>query len=632
MNVAMNVALTAAELRLKLSEVKLSPTELLFGDSNAEQVRKELLDSAVNQPLVEEIRKEAELLLQESMPELTYSLFRLFAETGSRSEYEKVYFRRRKRLTTFGMMAWLAPEQGAYAEALRETIWSILDEYTWCLPAHLLHGPEMKETAFEGPLLEGASEALLTIDLFAAETAFALSEIAALHGDALPPLLRARVQDEVLRRVLRPFATQPPFGWETATHNWASVCAGSIAAAAIYTLRDDDELAAVLGRAFPALASYLRGFEADGACTEGYMYWQYGFGFFVYAADLIKRRTGGAVDGFADDKVREIALFQQKCFMDGKRVVNFSDSLGDAGIFMGLSSYLKRLYPEMDMPETSLRAAFSEDHCSRWAPALRNLIWLGGDEGSGAGWTSATYYLPDAQWLVSRQVSADGEGAYVFAAKGGHNDEPHNHNDIGQFIVFAGGEALLTDLGSGQYTRDYFGAGRYDILCNGAQGHSVPVINGQYQQSGAGARAELIEYSSTDERDVFHIEFSSAYADITLQSLQRRFTWNKKALPTLELIDRFQFSETPVAIRERFMSWHQPEQAEDGCIQIKGTDSPAVLYITFDPNKLDWQAEPLMHIDHFGRHVECYALDFSLRQLPKDGQTQTVELVFSLER
>ncbi|MBD0382168.1 heparinase II/III domain-containing protein [Paenibacillus sedimenti] len=623
----MNEAMNAAELQLRLSDVKLSPSGLLFGDSDPEQVRKRLIDSDESRTLVAEIRQEAEVLLQESMPELTYLLFRLFAETGSRSEYERVYFRRRKRLTAFGLMAWLEPESEVYTEALREVIWSILDEYTWCLPAHILHGPEM--LVAEGTLRNAETDAL-TIDLFAAETAFALSEIAALHGDALPLLLRARIRAEVLRRVLRPFATQSPFGWETATHNWASVCGGSIAAAAIYTLPDEEELAAVLGRAFPALASYLRGFEADGACTEGYMYWQYGFGFFVYAADLIKRRTGGAVDWFADDKVREIALFQQKCFMDGRHVVNFSDSLGEAGIFMGLSSYLKRLYPEVEMPEASLRAGFNDDHCSRWAPAVRNLLWLGEEAGSGAGWTSATYYLPDAQWLVSRQVRTDGEGSYVFAAKGGHNDEPHNHNDIGQFMLYAGGEALLTDLGSGQYTREYFGAGRYDILCNGAQGHSVPVVNGRYQRAGAQARAELMDYSSTGERDVFHIEFSSAYAEETLQILRRRFIWNKSELPYLELIDTFEFSEAPDAISERFMSWHRPEQAEDGRVRI-GTDAEAAvaLYIDYDPDKLGWRVEKLLHIDHFGKQVECYALDFSSKQLPVKGQSLSVEAVFT---
>ena len=65
------------------------------------------------------------------------------------------------------------------------------------------------------------------------------------------------------------------------------------------------------------------------------------------------------------------------------------------------------------------------------------------------------------------------------AAKGGNNGESHNHNDVGSFLYLAGDEMLLTDLGAGEYTRDYFGEKRYDILCNHSFGHSVPVIDGK---------------------------------------------------------------------------------------------------------------------------------------------------------
>jgi hypothetical protein len=600
------------ELKAKLIAVMRSPTQLLFDSSEAEQSRERLLSSAAHKSLIEEIHKEAELLLAEGTPELTYALFRLYAEQGSRSEYEAVYFRRRKRLTTFGLMAWIEPDKHEYLEALSDTIWSILEEYTWCLPAHILNGPEMRGFAAEsGEANELSTQhrEAFTIDLFAAETAFALSEISALLGDALQPLLRVRIREEVLRRVLRPFVTQAPSGWETATHNWASVCGGSIAAAAVYTLQNEDELATVLGRAFPALASYLRGFEEDGACTEGYMYWQYGFGYFVYAADLILRRTGGTVDWFQDDKVRQIALFQQKCFLDGRKVVNFSDSHGEARIFMGLSGYLKQLYPEMEHPKPSLRAGYSDDHCSRWAPALRNLLWTR-DEAEGDPWQTAAYYLPDAQWLVSRQLQP--KGAFVFAAKGGHNDEPHNHNDIGHFLLYAQGETLLTDLGCGQYTRAYFGPERYEILCNGSQGHSVPIIDGLHQQAGADKRAQLLAFSSTEEQDIFALEFASAYGMEKLRQLARCFTWRKSEPPTLEVSDTFEFSQAPISLVERFMTWHQPQRAEDGRIFIAPTDE-ARLYISYDQSQFDWAVEPLIHVDHFGKRQSCYALDFKLK-------------------
>ncbi|MFR6332585.1 MAG: hypothetical protein ACLUOI_29915 [Eisenbergiella sp.] len=69
------------------------------------------------------------------------------------------------------------------------------------------------------------------------------------------------------------------------------------------------------------------------------------------------------------------------------------------------------------------------------------------------------------------------------AAKGGNNGESHNHNDV-KLPASGGDEMLLTDLGAGEYTRDYFSEKRYEILCNHSFGHSVPVIDGKGQKEG----------------------------------------------------------------------------------------------------------------------------------------------------
>ena len=175
----------------------------------------------------------------------------------------------------------------------------------------------------------------------------------------------------------------------------------------------------------------------------------------------------------------------------------------------------------METPCYTLARPFDEDACYRYLTNERNISWLirYGDSGSGAdagtddagikhteinrtepvrtdmprsgerktaahGGTTA-YLLPAAQWLICQ----DGEGN-GFAAKGGNNDENHNHNDIGHFLCVFHGEMLLTDLGAGEYTKDYFGDGRYDILCNRSMGHSVPLVNGREQCAGREYRAD----------------------------------------------------------------------------------------------------------------------------------------------
>ena len=70
------------------------------------------------------------------------------------------------------------------------------------------------------------------------------------------------------------------------------------------------------------------------------------------------------------------------------------------------------------------------------------------------------------------------------AVKGGTNQEPHNHNDVGSFFYVLGSDMLLEDLGAGEYTADYFGEKRYHIFCNSSFSHNVPILCGMGQYAG----------------------------------------------------------------------------------------------------------------------------------------------------
>jgi len=98
-------------------------------------------------------------------------------------------------------------------------------------------------------------------------------------------------------------------------------------------------------------------------------------------------------------------------------------------------------------------------------------------------------YLRDAfmdgiQVMTARERSGSDLGLYL-AAKGGHNSESHNHNDIGNFIVFANGQPMLIDAGVGTYTAATFGANRYSIWTMQSAYHNLPTVNGIMQQAGA---------------------------------------------------------------------------------------------------------------------------------------------------
>jgi hypothetical protein len=70
-------------------------------------------------------------------------------------------------------------------------------------------------------------------------------------------------------------------------------------------------------------------------------------------------------------------------------------------------------------------------------------------------------------------------------AKGGHNDESHNHNDIGNFIVYRNGKPVLIDVGVGTYTKQTFSADRYKLWFMQSGYHNLPSFGGVDQKNGA---------------------------------------------------------------------------------------------------------------------------------------------------
>ena len=423
-----------------------------------------------------ELRKAGEELRNEPIPELTEELFALFETTGNRIQYERVYFRRRKMLSVFGILSVLERKEEDI-KALEKILAAICEENCWALPAHVDRHCESWQ---------------ISIDLFAAETAFYLAEIMGILGEALSADIRNRIQNEVFRRVLTPFMTSkvPYAGWENSRMNWCAVCNGAIGGAAIWLIKERDVLQPLLERICKALENYIDGFSEDGACLEGINYYTYGLSFYAGFAELLREHTGGAINLLAGEKIRKIALFQQMCFLPKGRTICFSDADSRDAFRVGLTACLAMHYPEVEFPDFSAAANLESDDCYRYLILSRDIFFTESYLAQLKERERETFrkqlqiYLPSAQWSVS--TSANG---CVLAIKGGHNNEPHNHNDVGSFFYMSEGDMILADLGAGEYTKQYFGAERYEILCCRSLGHNLPVVYGLEQKAGERYRA-----------------------------------------------------------------------------------------------------------------------------------------------
>lgn len=581
-------------VRPLLGKLSAADLTLYYPGGQQELFWENVLASPVYERDVQAVRAEGVRLLKSKIPELTYQLFSEFEREGTRLAYEQVYFARRRRLNTFTLLSLLEPEKPSHLEELCEIIWSVCDEYTWSLPAHLKDCNPAQ-----------------TIDLFSAETGFTMSEISLLLGDRIPQLLRKRIAAEVSTRLFVPYLDHGPHNWETAEHNWSAVCAGSIGAAALLQMESLEALTEIVTRVLGSMNCYLEGFEEDGVCQEGIGYWNYGFGYYVYFSDLLKRRTQGRLNLFASFKVHQIALFQQKVYLYDNAVANFSDSVPFVGIQIGLTHYLSNIYSDVEVPSPEHRTEYADDHCSRFAPALRNFIWLDSSKHT-SDWANAAYYMTDAQWLVSRHRSDN--GCFAFAAKAGHNGEPHNHNDVGHFILMGEEAIIAADLGCGEYTQAYFGNGRYDYDCNGSQGHSVPIIDGFGQVEGKGHAAKNVKAHTGADKDEMTLDLSEVYDVPHLRKLKRKLVWNKTDMPWLALEDEFTFSSVPSLITERIVTRCQPIIMENGLVGLLyGANHCA--NIQYDAHSADVRITTRSFSDHFGQASEYYTVDFELKDL-----------------
>src|SRR5699024_6970442 len=233
-----------------------------------------------------------------------FSTYQLFFQEGDRQTYEEIYFNKRKYLTLLALLTLDEPDNHLYRMHLENIIFSICQEFTWCLPAHINRELEENEQA------RG-----YTLDLFACETAFSLAEIISLLAGRLSNSLVNIVKATINERVIVPFQEQDQYHWESSKDNWTAVCAGSIGATALYLIDDQAELTSIITRVKKSLNIYLDGFSDDGACLEGLQYWQYGFRYFTYFADLLSMKTAGSDNLFTDKKIAKIAAFQQKIYL-----------------------------------------------------------------------------------------------------------------------------------------------------------------------------------------------------------------------------------------------------------------------------------------------------------------------------
>ena len=537
--------------------------------------------------MMEAYIKTAETYLEYDWPTIPATLSLLIARTGNRNQYEAVSFQRRTVLGAL-LLGEIAENKGRFVDQIINGIWAICEESWWGASAHL---PNTRELSG----LMDVSDPF--VDLFAAETGALLSWVDYYLGgklDAVSPQLRKRIYHEVNYRLMEPLMNRR-HGWmgKSASgrgpSNWNPWIVSNWINFVLLLEKDDVRRASMVHKALQVLDEFLNPYPQDGGCDEGPGYWGAAAASLfdnVSLLNIASRDAFGYV--YEDERFRNMGRFIYRVQVSENYFINFSDAshrMGVAGAMvyrygkaikdqtmMDFGAYFRR-GGERRSPQGS---PFSRTHF------FRNFFELFMQEEFQNATQRLPFlrdvWLPDIQVMASRDREGSTSGFYL-AAKGGHNDESHNHNDIGNYIVYYDGYPLLVDIGSGTYTyRTFNNSTRYDIWFNCSDYHNTPTVNGITQILGITHRASDVSYKSGQAKVEFSLDIAGAYpAEAGINSWKRTFTLNRGKGIQVKDVTSLQKAESVV---QHLMTCYPAEVTKPGEVTVH--------YQTPDQKKIDF--------------------------------------------
>ncbi|MGH3278079.1 MAG: heparinase II/III domain-containing protein, partial [Trebonia sp.] len=496
----------------------------------------------------EQILAQTAPMSQKPWPLLTATAYARFNADGNRQTYERPYIARRDKLSAAVITAILT---GDTSTDITDGVWLLCEETTWCLPAHQ-PGPGTPDP--DSP----------HVDLFAAETAALLAWTALLTGEHAD-----RVRREVKTRVLDPYRARDDWRWlglngHEHLNNWTPWIHANLLIASLLL---SDQPQSTANRAVDALDRYLDVVPDDGGCTEGASYWWRAGASLFECLETLAEACGGDFGAFQLPKVRAIARYPMAVHIAGDVHVNFADGpIRPPGVVPHL---LYRFAARTGDTQVRQHARAMREH----APSLvtgpngslgRVLAAITDDEWAAA--QPAPFpaplqsWLPDTGVLTAREREGDTAGLFL-AAKAGHNDESHNHNDIGSFIIANNGRPVLIDPGAGTYTRQTFGPDRYRIWTMQSSWHNTPAPAGYPQSAGRAHRATDASAVLSATAAELALDLAAAYPAAAGVRSWRRTLRLDRTTPLISIHD----------------SWELDQMSERNVCYLITSDEPQVV-------------------------------------------------------
>jgi len=545
-----------------------------------------------NHQMLESYIKTAETYLNYDWPTIPATLSLLIVRTGNRSQYEKVSFQKRQVLGTL-LLAEIAENKGRFIDQIINGVWSICEESWWGVPAHL---PQTQEISG----LMDVSKPF--VELFSAETGTLLSWVDYFMGDkldAVSPQIRKRIYNEVNYRLMEPLINQSPDqGWMSTTNNWNPWICSNWINFALLLEKDDARRAAMVAKALTILDKFLNASPQDGGCDEGPSYWGAAAASLYDNISLLNLATRDAFRYvYDDDRFRNMGRFIYRAQISEKYFLNFSDAAPKIDIAAAMIYRYGKDIGDKDMMDFGAFYRQTEpESLSQWHFSRNFFELFMQNEFQNATQRlpcPKDVWLPDLQVMVSRDQGGSASGFYL-AAKGGNNGESHNHNDIGNFVVYYDGYPLLIDIGSGTYTLRTFNNNRYNIWFNRSDYHNTPTINGAPQSPGSNYRASDLRYKAGNSTVDFSLDIAKAYpSEAAVNSWVRTITLKRGKNVQIKDITNLQKSESVV---QHLMTCFPTEVMKPGVVVIhyrSGDNKSTDFIVKYDAKQMTAKVEKI---------------------------------------
>jgi len=526
------------------------------------------------------------------------SVFMEYVRNGNRSNYQAVSFGRRTKLAEL-VLGECMEGKGRFLDDIMNGVWTICEETYWGVPAHV--GAQKR-----GSGLPDVKEP--TVDLFAAETAMLLAWTDYLVGDELDsisPLIRERIHYEVDRRVLSVNLDRDDFWWMgfsgRVVNNWNPWICSNWLTAVLILEKDGERRARSIHKILRCLDNFLDPYPRDGGCDEGPGYWDRAGGSLYDCLELLHSASRGQIDVFDRPLIKEIGRYITRVYINYPYFINFADaaarihasaslifrygkSIGDEDM-VGFGAFLAE---KQGLGEDYIRGSFGV--LGRVLPSLFHLEEL--LEEKPLEPLVKDIWFPELQVMAARSYAGSDRGLYV-AAKGGHNAESHNHNDVGNFIVYADGYPVVIDVGVETYTAKTFSGRRYEIWTMQSAFHNLPTINGVMQKEGREFKADRVAYEAAEKSATFSLDISSAYPEeAQVLSWLRSITLNRGK--NVIVRDKYKLGKSGKNLQMTLMSWRKPETLPGGSIRLEnppGIQDREPVFIRYDEKKFEAAVE-----------------------------------------